>query len=107
MIHFAFTAGGWLTFRGDLGRRGIPILPPTAPIPPANVVVCESTYGGCVHEPIEQSAATLADVVRRTAERGGKGLIPAFSPGRSQLVVHYLCRAVRHGGAPRRPSYVD
>ena len=107
MIHLDFAEGGSLTFTGDLGRRGMPILRPAAPIPPAEVVVCESTYGGCVHEPIEQSAATLADVVRRTAERGGKVLIPAFSLGRSQLVIHYLCRAMREGAAPRLPIYVD
>src|SRR5260370_33022488 len=107
MIHFAFTAGGWLTFRGDLGRRGIPILPPTAPIPPANVVVSESTYGGCVHEPIEQSAATLADVVRRTAERGGQGLIPAFSLGRSQLVMPLPSPALAHADARPRRTLTD
>src|SRR5262249_33889278 len=59
------------------------------------------------HEPIEKSAATLAAVVERTAERGGKVLIPAFSLGRSQLVIHYLCRAMRTGAAPRLPIYVD
>src|SRR5262249_7177551 len=31
-----------LTFSGDMGRRGLPILKPTAAIPPADVLVCES-----------------------------------------------------------------
>ncbi len=107
MIHLNFADGGSLTFSGDLGRRGVPVLRPTAPVPPANVVVCESTYGGHVHEPIEQTASKLIDVVKRTAERGGKVLIPAFSLGRTQLVIHYLCRAIRSGYLPRLPLYVD
>src|SRR5215207_187218 len=34
-----------LTFSGDMGRRGLPILRPTGTISPADVLVCESTYG--------------------------------------------------------------
>lgn len=107
IIHLTVAGGGSFTFTGDLGRRGAPILKPTTHVPPANVLVCESTYGGHVHEPIETSAARLAAVVQRTVARGGKVLIPAFSLGRSQLVVHYLCRAMRAGEAPRVPIYVD
>jgi metallo-beta-lactamase family protein len=107
IVHLTFVAGGSLTFTGDVGRRGAPILKPTTYIPSADVLVCESTYGGHVHEPIEQTATRLADVVRRTIEREGKVLIPAFSLGRTQLVVHYLCRAMRNGDAPLVPIYVD
>src|SRR5262249_45698351 len=101
--HLHFAAGGSLTFTGDLGRRGAPIIKPTSYIPPADVLVCESTYGGHVHEPIDTSATRLAEVVRHTVARGGKGLIPAFSLGRSQLVVHYLFRAIRRGESPPVP----
>src|SRR5215208_5142269 len=74
-----------LTFTGDLGRRSLPLLRHTAPIPPAEVLVCESTYGNRTHEPIAQTAQTLYDAVNRTIARGGKVLIPAFSLGRTQL----------------------
>jgi metallo-beta-lactamase family protein len=107
MIHLSLASGGSLTFTGDLGRRGMPVLPPADPIPPANIIVCESTYGGHVHESIEQTASRLVDVVKRTAERGGKVFIPAFSLGRTQLVIHFLCRAIRSGEIPRLPLYVD
>src|SRR5689334_9230516 len=45
-----------LTFTGDLGRRSLPLLRHTAPIPPAEVLVCESTYGNRTHEPIAVTA---------------------------------------------------
>jgi metallo-beta-lactamase family protein len=107
IVHLTFAGGGSLTFTGDLGRRGVPILKPTVHVPPADVLVCESTYGGHVHEPIEKAATRLAEVVRHTVARGGKILIPAFSLGRSQLVVHFLCRAIRNGEIPRVPIFID
>src|SRR5262245_15659883 len=53
MIHVVTEGGQTLTFTGDLGRRSLPLLRHTAPIPPADVLVCESTYGNRTHEPIE------------------------------------------------------
>jgi metallo-beta-lactamase family protein len=96
-----------LTFTGDLGRRNTPILNPAAPIPPADLLVCESTYGGRLHEPIERTAEKLWEVVKRTIARGGKVLVPAFSLGRTQLVVHFLHRGIAAGVLPMMPIYVD
>jgi metallo-beta-lactamase family protein len=39
--------------------------------------------------------------------RGGKVLIPAFSLGRTQVVLHFLQRWMRDGVLPRLPIYVD
>jgi metallo-beta-lactamase family protein len=107
MVHLGFASGGSLTFTGDLGRRGMPILRPADPIPPADVVICESTYGTTAHIPLEETVAQLTETVKRTLARGGKVLIPAFSLGRTQLVVHHLCDAMRSGTLPRMQIYVD
>src|SRR3954447_17123509 len=45
-----------LTFTGDLGRRGLPILRGPAPVPAADLLISESTYGGQAHEPVEETA---------------------------------------------------
>src|SRR5437899_2097894 len=73
-----------LTFTGDLGRRSLPLLRHTAPIPESHVLICESTYGDRVHEPIGITASKLYDAINRTVRRDGKVLIPAFSLGRTQ-----------------------
>jgi metallo-beta-lactamase family protein len=96
-----------LTFTGDLGRRGLPFLRDPARVPAADLVICESTYGGKTHDTLEGMGAKMADVVRRTVARGGKVLIPAFSLGRTQVVVHYLRRWMAEGTLPRLPIYVD
>jgi metallo-beta-lactamase family protein len=96
-----------LTFTGDLGRRGLPFLRPPSSVPPADLIISESTYGGRLHEPIEVMAARMSEVVQRTVHRGGKVLIPAFSLGRTQLVVFYLQRWMQQGILPRVPLFVD
>ena len=96
-----------LTFSGDLGRRGIPLLKPTAPIPACDLLVCESTYGNRVHASLDDTIEKLYEAIRRTMERGGKALIPAFSLGRTQLIVHFLQMGLRAGKIPPVPIFVD
>jgi metallo-beta-lactamase family protein len=96
-----------LTFTGDLGRRGVPFLRPPPPVPAADLILCESTYGGRRHDSLEMMAAKMNKVVRGVLERGGKVLVPAFSLGRTQVVLHFLQRWMRDGILPRLPIYVD
>ena len=96
-----------LTFTGDLGRPGLPILRDPSPVPPCDLLISESTYGGHTHEPIEETAERLGEVVRRTAGRGGKVVIPAFSVGRTQTVVYFLHQLMKAGRLSDLPVYVD
>jgi metallo-beta-lactamase family protein len=105
-----FTQGGRtqrVTFTGDLGRRGVPFLRPPPPVPAADLLICESTYGGRRHDTLDVMAAKMSKVVRGALGRGGKVLIPAFSLGRTQVVLHFLQRWMRDGVLPRLPIYVD
>jgi metallo-beta-lactamase family protein len=96
-----------VTFTGDLGRRGLPFLRDPAPIPEADLLICESTYGGRTHTPLEELAESFAEFVVRTIHRGGKVLIPAFNLGRAQIVVHFLEKWMAEGRMPQVPLYVD
>jgi metallo-beta-lactamase family protein len=110
MVALTISSGGRdsrLTFTGDLGRRGLPILRDPAPVPPGEVLISESTYGGQTHPPVEELAETLAAAVRRTADRGGKVLIPAFSLGRTQNVIYFFHQLFQSGRLSPLPIYVD
>src|SRR5262249_54229294 len=96
-----------LTFPGDLGRPGLPILRDPAPVPPADLLISESTYGGHLHEPVEETAERLGEVVKLTAARGGKVLIPAFSVGRTQTIAYFLHQLCVAGPLPDLPIFVD
>src|SRR5262249_41313482 len=88
-------------------RPGLPILRAPEPVPPGDLIISESTYGGHTHEPVEETAENLGAVVRRTAARGGKVIIPAFSVGRTQTVVYFLHQLINAGRLPNIPIFVD
>jgi metallo-beta-lactamase family protein len=96
-----------LTFTGDLGRPGLPILRDPSPVPLGEILISESTYGGHTHEPVEETAERLGEVVRHTFDRGGKLIIPAFSVGRTQTIVYFLHQLQQAGKLPDLPIYVD
>jgi metallo-beta-lactamase family protein len=96
-----------LTFTGDLGRPGMPILRDPDPVPPADLLISECTYGGRAHESVEETAWLLGEVVSRTADRGGKLVIPAFSVGRTQSIVYFLHQLRECGRLPAVPIFID
>ncbi|MGL6094615.1 MAG: MBL fold metallo-hydrolase [Fimbriiglobus sp.] len=96
-----------LTYTGDRGRAGLPILRDPAPVPAADLIITESTYGGHSHVPVEETAEELGEVVRRTAARGGKLIVPAFAVGRTQTIIYFLHQLMQAGRLPRVPMYVD
>jgi metallo-beta-lactamase family protein len=96
-----------LAFSGDVGRPGLPLLRDPAPLPPCDYLICESTYGGRRTEAVEESRGRLGSIVKRTINRGGRVLIPAFSVGRTQVILYDLRRLFLSGELRSIPVYVD
>jgi metallo-beta-lactamase family protein len=96
-----------LVFSGDIGRSGLAII--RDPVPPtgADAVIMESTYGNRDHESVDGARAHLARVIRETAARGGRILIPAFAVGRTQELLYSIHSLLREGAIPPLPVYVD
>ena len=99
--------GKRLGFTGDLGNPGRPILRDPAPLPPVDWLICESTYGGKTHEPVDEAKARLAAIVSETAAGGGRVVIPAFAVGRTQELVHNLDQLWNEEAIPHIPVFVD
>jgi metallo-beta-lactamase family protein len=96
-----------LVFSGDIGRSGLPIIRDPEPPEGADVVIMESTYGNRDHGSVEGARETLGRVVRETAARGGRVLIPAFAVGRTQEIIYDLHVLARAGQIPNIPIYID
>ncbi|UCB44486.1 MAG: MBL fold metallo-hydrolase, partial [Spirochaetota bacterium] len=96
-----------IAFSGDLGRKNLPILRDPEQIPPVDYLVIESTYGNRLHEPIEEAAHTLADVINKTAAKQGKVIIPSFAVERTQEIVFILHLLSDEGRIPKMPVFVD
>lgn len=93
-------------FSGDLGRTDdVMMLPPEHP-EAADVVLIESTYGNRSHAG-EDPAAQLADVVSRTAARGGIIVVPAFAVGRAQARLHIIHQLTTSRRIPDLPVFLN
>jgi metallo-beta-lactamase family protein len=95
-----------ILFGGDLGRYGRPVLPDPSPIAEADYLLVESTYGDRLHAP-DDDGERLAQIVRETAARGGKLIIPSFAIGRVEEVLYWLKRLEDEKRIPALPVYVD
>jgi len=96
-----------VAFSGDLGRYQRPILRDPEPVPAADVLLCESTYGDRVHAAAADAEEDLARIVRDGAARGGAILVPAFALGRTQELLWLLQDLENAKRVPSLPVYVD
>ncbi|MFN0157235.1 MAG: MBL fold metallo-hydrolase RNA specificity domain-containing protein [Bacteroidota bacterium] len=99
-----------LAFTGDLGRPDLPILRDPVFIgnhEPTDYLISESTYGGRFHAPVEEMENQILPPLRRAIARKGKVIIPAFSVGRTQEIVHVLHKLSGEGKIDRLPVFVD
>lgn len=77
--------------------------------PRVETLVMESTYGSRDDYQTDQedSEQRLKQIIRQTAEQGGKVLIPAFAVGRSQEIMLVIEEAMRNGEIPEIPVHLD
>ena len=96
-----------VAFSGDLGRRNKPIIRDPEPIPTPDYLVLESTYGDRLHEDTGTVMDRLADIITRTARRGGRIIVPAFAIERTQELIYLIHLLLDEGKIPRIPVYLD
>lgn len=95
-------------FSGDIGRPDRPILKDPQTMPDLDYLICESTYGGKEHQSRPQDADSLLEIVEETCvQNKGNLIIPAFSVGRTQEIVHMLDKLETAGKLPPIDVFVD
>jgi metallo-beta-lactamase family protein len=93
-VHDQHTAPGKVVYSGP--QRG----------ESADILVMESTYGNRRH-PTDDPRPELAELIRKTVERGGSVIVPAFAVERTQKFVFMLKELMESGQAPRVPVFCD
>lgn len=79
-----------LCFTGDIGRRDIPILKDPQMLDNIDYLITESTYGDRRHPPKKDVKGQLQMLINDVCAKKSKLIIPAFSIGRTQLLVYLL-----------------
>ena len=95
-----------VVFTGDVGRPNDAVMREPDPLPAADYIVTEATYGDRNH-PDEDSEEVLAELIRTTISRGGSVLIPTFAVGRAQMLMHLLARLRAAGKIPSVPTFLN
>lgn len=93
IVELGWSSGGesrTLVFSGDLGFRDAPVMNPAAKLGHADAVLMESTYGDRLHRPITETLEELTQVFRSAHASRGNILIPAFTVGRTQDLLHLM-----------------
>ena len=96
-----------LWFSGDIGRPGLLLIrDPELPVK-ADYMIMESTYGDEKKRDPDSAFTELKDVVKKTFDRKGRVIIPAFAVGRTQEIVYCLHKMMENGDIPEIPVFVD
>lgn len=93
-------------FSGDVGRYGNPLVIDPHPPSPCDYLVCESTYGGRIHEP-EDPSSIFADLINRAADEKSVILIPAFAVSRTQQITYLINSLIASGRVPPIAIHID
>ena len=97
-----------LLFSGDLGRFNYPLLPDPAPVPQADYIICETTYGSRKHQHQDSTTEFIREVIQRTCvDRPGRLIIPAFSIGRTQALLYTMNKLHAQGKLPLIKVFAD
>jgi len=116
MVELALQSNGQarhLLFTGDIGRVRDQKTAPGKVVrsgptegEAADIMVMESTYGNRPH-PTTDPRPELATLIRRTAERGGSVVVPAFAVERTQKFLFMLKELMQSGQLPTIPVFCD
>jgi metallo-beta-lactamase family protein len=99
-------AGRRIVFSGDVGRYNDIIMRPPEPLPDADYLVIESTYGNKTHDD-EDVFQRLAKIINETVKRKGVIVIPSFAVGRAQQILYILKKLETTGKIPALKTYLD
>jgi metallo-beta-lactamase family protein len=98
--------GKTVLFSGDLGRSQDLIMKPPANPQAADYVLIESTYGDRIH-PQDDSVAQLGEAIKRTFNRRGVVIVPAFSVGRTQAILFAISLLKKRGEIRDVPVFLN
>lgn len=100
------TQGKRIIFSGDVGRYHDLIMFPPEPLPDADYLVIESTYGDREHEKVDLMSI-MADIINDAIRNKGAVIIPAFAVGRAQLILYIIRKLKEQKKIPNIKTFLD
>lgn len=99
--------GKKLVYTSDLGNTPSLLLDPPDIVNSADIVICESTYGGRVHEDPAKRMQKLTEIINKTIAQNGVLMIPSFAIERTQELLHDIDHFCSVEGCEKPQFYLD
>ncbi|MCR4324784.1 MAG: MBL fold metallo-hydrolase [Candidatus Curtissbacteria bacterium] len=99
--------GKKLVYTSDLGNVPSELMLPPDNIDSADYVICETTYGGRIHEDFKSRQEKLNSVIENTIAQNGVLMIPTFAIERTQELLHDIEHFCRTGDCAIPTFYLD
>ena len=99
--------GKRLVYTSDLGNKPSILLNAPETVNLADVVICESTYGGRVHEDISKRVQKLSQIISTTVNNNSVLMIPSFAIERTQELLHDIDQFCTINGCTRPEFFLD
>lgn len=77
-----------IAYTSDLGNKPALLLDPPQNVGDCDYIICESTYGGRIHEDVGKRQTLLSEIISGTISQNGILLIPSFAIERTQELLH-------------------
>ncbi|MEE4243953.1 MAG: MBL fold metallo-hydrolase [Kangiellaceae bacterium] len=99
IVHIVFLHYGdkSLVYSGDLGNAETALMPDPDPIPKADWVIMEGTYGDRNHRDNIATLDELREIIRAASADNGNIVIPAFAIGRTQELIFSFGKLYKEG----------
>lgn len=97
-----------VVFSGDIGPSAETYLAARGHAPEADVVVMESTTGArSLSAPVTDVPSAMREIIAHCRRENRTAVMPTFSVGRGQVLVHHLAQLAREGILNDFPVYLD
>ena len=96
-----------LWYSGDIGRMNLPLIPDPVLPEAVDIMMMECTYGDKTHRDPAEAYQEFRETIKKTINRRGKVIVPAFAVGRTQELVYDINRMIQENEIPRIPVFVD
>lgn len=96
-----------VAFSGDLGNSPAPLIGMKENLPDVDYCLIESTYGGRIHEDLQQRKEIIEDLIEDTAKNNGVLMIPAFAMERTQELLFEINQLQEQKRVPSMPIFLD
>ena len=99
--------GKKIIYTSDLGNKPATLLNPPDIYDEADYLICESTYGGRIHEDSAKRVQMLSEIISSTIAKNSVLMIPSFAIERTQELLHDIDKFCDLEGCIKPAFFLD